>query len=74
MQKEQYTLVVIVIAIVTVGLVVNPALSEQICPKNSNFELENKGQQGELKFNVKGGGLSAPNDADIDNRCYAIAS
>ena len=65
---------VVVIAIVAVGLLAMPALSEYVYAGNFVSESKNKGQQGELKFDVKGGGLQAPNDANINNRSYAVAA
>ncbi|WP_148685683.1 hypothetical protein [Candidatus Nitrosocosmicus hydrocola] len=73
MQDMQYMLVVALMAIAVIGLVANPSVSEQICLKNSNFESKNKGQQGEIS-DVKVGGMGASNDADINNRCYAVAA
>jgi len=67
-------LLVVVMAVMAVGLVAMPSLSEQALSKNFVSESKNKGQQGELKFDVKGGGLQAPNDANINNRSYAVAA
>ena len=47
MQNKHFLLAAIVIAVMAVGLVAMPALSEQAFAGNTNSESKNKGQQGD---------------------------
>ena len=49
--------VILVIAIVVVRLAVMPALSDQVYAGSINSEINNKGQQGELKSEGKRQGM-----------------
>ena len=49
MQKKQFLLAVVVIAIVAIGLGAMPALIEKVYAGNSVSESKNKGKQGDLK-------------------------
>ena len=53
MQNKQYLLAIVVIAIVAVGLVSTPTLSEQAYAGSSVSESKNKGQQGEKSSDGK---------------------
>ena len=67
MQHKQYLSAVVVIAIVAVGLVAMPALSEQAYAKNFVSESKNKGQQGEKSSDGKHqghGGTNCPKCGD----------
>ena len=61
MQHKQYLLPVVVIAIVAVGLVAMPALSEQAYAGSSVSESKNKGQQGEKSSDGKRQGHGGTN-------------
>lgn len=61
MQNKDYLLAVIVIAVVAVGLVAMPALSEQAFAGNSVSALKNKGQQGDESSDGKRQGHGGTN-------------
>ncbi|WP_458718822.1 hypothetical protein [Candidatus Nitrosocosmicus sp. R] len=71
MQHKQYlSAVVVVIAIVTVGLVAMPSISEQAYAGNSISESKNKGQQGEESSDGKRqghGGTNCPKCGGSDD-------
>lgn len=61
------------ILLTAMGLAVIPSLNHEYAGSPVSA-LKNKVYQGEHESDVKGGGLNAPNDADINNRCYAVAA
>ena len=71
MQNKPLMFAVVVIAIVAVGLLAMPALSEYVYAGNFVSESKNKGQQGELKSDDKRqghGGNNCPKcerDSDV---------
>lgn len=71
--KSISLLAVTVILLTGMGLAVISSLNQAYVGSPASAVM-NKGYQGEHKFDAKGGGLQAPNDANINNRSYAVAA
>ena len=70
MESKHYLLAILVVAIIAVGLLSMPALSEQVYAGSINSDLKNKGQQGDLKSDGKRqgqGGSNCPKCDDEDS-------